>query len=224
VVLDALLLAEQARQFELMRAGCGQVALSATALRASALVAIPAAVVATAWHCRHPGSSGALPWWLAAMTLAAALAGLPLIAAARLQSPARRLTRRPHRAAPRSSRRLVIKAALIAAAAAALSWPSAGRGRSGPGRTMARRCLSRSGRDHRVALHRWWPAGCCARPGCPRRRRLGLARAARSSLIAILPAFALVLVLATISFGGLVRAAITRGEVAASGSSLAPMR
>src|SRR6185312_14664664 len=45
---------------------------------------------------------------------------------------------------------------------------------------------------------------------------IGLARAARSSLIAILPAFALVLVLATISFGGLVRAAITRGEVAAS--------
>jgi len=45
---------------------------------------------------------------------------------------------------------------------------------------------------------------------------IGLARAARSSPIAILPAFALVLVLATISFGGLVRAAITRGEVAAS--------
>ena len=45
---------------------------------------------------------------------------------------------------------------------------------------------------------------------------LGFARAARTTMISVLPAFALVLVLAVISFGGMVRAAVTRGEVAAS--------
>jgi putative ABC transport system permease protein len=45
---------------------------------------------------------------------------------------------------------------------------------------------------------------------------LGFARAARTSMISALPAFALVLVLAVISFGGMVRSAVSRGEVAAS--------
>jgi putative ABC transport system permease protein len=124
VVLGALLLAEQRRgEFELMRArGAARWQLSATALRASALVAIPAAAAATAVAIAvTPGAAGALPWWLAAMTLAAALAGLPLIAAARLRSPARRREPGGRTAQRRAAvRRLVIEAALIAAAAGGL--------------------------------------------------------------------------------------------------------
>jgi len=225
VVLGALLLAEQRRgEFEMMRArGAARWQLSATALRASALVAIPAAVVATAVATVvTPGAAGALPWWLTGLTLAAALAGMPLIVAIRLRSPARRREpggrTAPHRAAVR---RLVIEAALIAAAASGLVVARQ-QGVAGAGQdvlTIAAPVL--------VAI----PAGIVALRCYPLVARwllraagvsrgavafIGLARAARSSLIAIMPVFALVLVLATISFGGLVRAAITRGEVAAS--------
>lgn len=224
VVLGALLLAEQRRgEFELMRArGAARRQLSATALRASALVAIPAAVVAMAVAIVvTPGTAGALPWWLAALTLAAALAGLPLIVAIRLRSPARRES--GGRTAQRRAavRRLVIEAALIAAAAAGLVIARL-QGVAGPGQDVLT-----SAAPVLVAI----PAGIVALRCYPLVARwllraagvtrgavayIGLARAARSSQIAILPAFALVLVLATISFGGLVRGAITRGEVAAS--------
>ncbi|HTZ22530.1 MAG TPA: hypothetical protein VMC83_00915 [Streptosporangiaceae bacterium] len=224
VVLGALLLAEQRRgEFELMRArGAAWRQLSATALRASALVAIPAAVVATAVAMVvTPGAAGALPWWLAALTLAAALGALPLIVATRLLSPARR--RHGGRAAQRRAavRRLVIEAALVSAAAGGLVVARL-QGVAGPGQDVLT-----SAAPVLVAI----PAGIVALRCYPLVARwllraagvargavayIGLARAARSPLIAILPAFALVLVLATISFGGLVQAAITRGEVAAS--------
>ena len=225
MVLGALLLAEQRRsEFELMGArGAARWQLSATALRASALVAIPAAVVATAVAIAvTPGAAGALPWWLAAMTLAAALAGLPLIAATRLRSPARRREPGGRTAQRRAAvRRLVIEAALIAAAAGGLVVARQ-QGVAGAGQDVLT-----SAAPVLVAI----PAGIIALRCYPLVARwllraagvsrgavayIGLARAARSSLVAILPAFALVLVLATISFGGLVRAAITRGEVAAS--------
>ena len=45
---------------------------------------------------------------------------------------------------------------------------------------------------------------------------LGLARAARTALTPALPAFALVLALSVAAFGGMVRDAVTNGEVAAS--------
>jgi putative ABC transport system permease protein len=45
---------------------------------------------------------------------------------------------------------------------------------------------------------------------------VGLARAARTSVSALLPAFALVLTLAVVAFGGMINAAVYRGQVAAS--------
>jgi putative ABC transport system permease protein len=225
VMLGALLLAEQRRgEFELMCArGAARWQLSATALRASALVAIPAAVVATAVAIVvTPGAAGALPWWLAALTLAAALAGLPLIVATQLRSPARRREPGGRTAQRRAAvRRLVIEAALIAAAAGGLVVARE-QGVAGAGQDVLT-----SAAPVLVAI----PAGIVALRCYPLVARwllraagvsrgavayIGLARAARSSLIAIMPVFALVLVLATISFGGLVRAAIIRGEVAAS--------
>jgi putative ABC transport system permease protein len=225
VVLGALLLAEQRRgEFELMRArGAATRQLSATALRASALVAIPAAVVATAVAIAvTPGAAGALPWWLAALTLAAALAGLPVIVAIRLRSPARRREPGGRTARRRAAVwRLVIEAALIAAAAGGLVVARQ-QGVAGAGQdvlTSAAPLLVAIAAGI-VALRcyplvaRWLLRAAGVSRGAV--AYIGLARAARSSLIAIMPVFALVLALATISFGGLVRAAITRGEVAAS--------
>jgi putative ABC transport system permease protein len=225
VVLGALLLAEQRRgEFELMRArGAASWQLSATALRASALVAIPAAAAATAAAIAvTPGGAGALPWWLAALTLAVALAAVPLIVATRLRPPARRRESGGPTAQRRApAGRLVIEAALIAAAAGGLVVARQ-QGVAGAGQDVLT-----SAAPVLVAI----PAGIVALRCYPLVARwllrvagmargavayIGLARAARSSLLAILPAFALVLVLTTISFGGMVRAAITRGEVGAS--------
>jgi putative ABC transport system permease protein len=225
VVLGALLLAERrCGEFELMRArGAAWWQLSATALRSSALVAIPAAAVATAVAMAlTPGAAGVLPWWLAALTLAAALAALPLIIATRLRSPARRPESRGRAGRRRAAlRRLVIEAALVAASAGGLVVARQ------QGVAAAGQDVLTSAAPVLVAI----PAGIVALRCCPLVARgllcaagvtrgavayIGLARAARSPLIAVLPAFALVLVLATISFGGLVRAAISRGEVAAS--------
>jgi putative ABC transport system permease protein len=225
VVLGALLLAEQRRgEFELMYArGAARRQLFALTLRASALVAIPVAVVAAAVAIVvTPGAAGALPWWLAALTLAAALTGPPLIVATRPRSPARRRDPGGHTAQRRAAVwRLVIEAALIAAAAGGLVVARL-QGMAGAGQDVlisaapvlaaipagiaALRCYP--------LVARWLLRAAGVARGAA--AYIGLARAARSSLIAILPVFALVLVLATISFGGLVRAAITRGEVAAS--------
>jgi putative ABC transport system permease protein len=226
VVLGALLVAEQRRgEFELMRArGAAARHLSATALRASALVAVPAAVLATAVAIAvTPGAGGgALPWWLAALTLAAALAGLPLIVSTRLCSQVRWREPGGHTAQRRAAvRRLVIEATLLSAAAGGLVVARQ------QGVAGASHDVLTSAAPVLVAI----PAGIAALRCYPLVARwllraagmsrgatvyIGLARAARSSMIAIMPVFALVLVLATISFGGLVRAAITRGEVAAS--------
>jgi putative ABC transport system permease protein len=213
---------QRRREFELLRArGAARWQLSAAALRGSALIAIPAAIVATAAAIVvTPGAAGALPWWMAALTLAAALAALPLIVATRPQWRAR-LRETGGRTAQRRAavRRLVIEAALIAASASGLVVA----GQLG----VAGQDVLTSAAPVLVAI----PAGIIALRCYPLVARwllstagmargavayIGLARAARSSLIAILPAFAVVLVLATISFGGLVRTAITRGEVAAS--------
>ena len=53
---------------------------------------------------------------------------------------------------------------------------------------------------------------------------LGLARAARVSATALLPAFAMVLALSLVSFAGMVRGAVVRGEVTQSWQQSAPRR
>lgn len=223
VLLGALMLAEQRRsEFALLRArGASRRQLAGLALRAGALVAVPATVVATvAATLLTRGAGGSLGWWLAGLTLAAALASLPLLTVLRLPSAGRargaggRTARRQA-----AARRLVIEAALVAGAAGGLVVARQ-QGVSGPDPlTSAAPVL--------VAI----PAGVLAVRLYPVLARgllraagrrggavayLGFARAARTSMISVLPAFALVLVLAVISFGGMVRAAVNRGETAVS--------
>jgi putative ABC transport system permease protein len=223
VLLGALLLAEQRRgEFALLRArGAARAQLAGLALRAAALVAVPAAVVAAAVGVALThGAGGPLGWWLGGLTLAAALISLPLLTVARLPRTRRSRTTSARTLRRRSAaRRLVIEAALVAGAVGGLIVARQ-QGISGPDPlTSAAPVL--------VAI----PAGVLAVRLYPVLARgllraaglrngavayLGFARAARTSMITALPAFALVLVLAVISFGGMVRAAVNRGEVAAS--------
>ena len=223
VLLGALLLAEQRRgEFALLRArGAARRQLAGLALRAAALVAVPAAVVAAAVAVLLTrGASGAQGWWLGGLTLAAALVSLPVLTVAGQPG-----TRRSRAASARTlrrrsaARRLVLEGALVAGAAGGLVVARQ-QGVSGPD-------LLTSAAPVLVAI----PAGVLAVRLYPVLAQgllraaglrngavayLGFARAARTSMISALPAFALVLVLAVISFGGMVRAAVTRGEVAAS--------
>jgi putative ABC transport system permease protein len=227
VLLGTLMLAQRRRgDFALLHArGAARWQLAVLALRSAALAAVPAAVAGTAAAVAvTPGAASSLAWLLAALTLAAALAGLPLFTAGSQRSPARAGQRPPDRRTLRrraAVRRLVVEVTLIAVAAGGLVVARR-QGVSGlsadlltsaapvlvaiPAAIVAMRCYP--------LLARWLLRAAGQRRGVI--VYVGLARAARVSLTSILPAFALVLALVVVSFGGLVRAAITRGEVAAS--------
>jgi putative ABC transport system permease protein len=229
VLLGSFMLAQQRRgEFDVLRArGASRWQLAVLALRAAALAAIPAALAgAAAAVAVTPGAATTLAWWLGGLTLAVALAGLPLLTVAGQRSGARARPRdrdRDRRTVRRRAavRRLVIEAALVALAAGGLivarrqGVPGAGQDlltsttpvlAAIPAAIVAMRCYP--------LLARWLLRAAGLRRGVV--AYVGLARAARSTLAAMLPAFALILVLAVIAFGTMVRGAITRGEVAAS--------
>lgn len=228
VLLGARLLAEHRDgEFALMRArGAALRQLAALALRAGAVVVLPAAVSATAIALAvTPGTADPLAWWLAGLTAVVALAGPPLIAVRRHAAAGRRAGPGSPDPAPRrrgGARRLVAEAALICAAVGGLALlrlqglPAAGTNDlylsaapalvAIPAAVLVVRCYPVVLRALlRLAVARHGVTGY-----------VGLARSARTSLTAVLPAFALVLALAVIAFGGMVRDAVLRGEVAAS--------
>jgi putative ABC transport system permease protein len=227
VLLGALLLAEQRRgEFELLRArGAARRQLAGLALRAAALVAVPAAVVAAAAAVALTrGADGSLAWWLGGLTLAAGLVSLPLLTVVRLPR-ARRSRAAGARTIRRRSaaRRLVIEGALVAGAAGGLVVARQ-QGVAGPDplTSAAPVLVAIPAGVLAVRLYPVLARGLLRAAGLRRGAvaYLGFARAARTTMISVLPAFALVLVLAVISFGGMVRAAVTRGEVAASWQQL----
>lgn len=225
VLLGAVLLAEQRRgEFALLRArGAARRQLAGLALRAAALVAVPAAVAAAAVATAltsGAGAGGSLAWWLGGLTLAAALISLPLLTVVALPR-----ARRSREASARTlrvrsaARRLVIEAALIAGAAGGLIVARQ-QGVSGPDplTSAAPVLVAIPAGVLAVRLYPLLARGLLRAAGLRRGAvaYLGFARAARTTMTSVLPAFALVLVLAVISFGGMLRAAVTRGEVNAS--------
>jgi len=223
VLLGAVLLAEQRRgEFALLRArGAARRQLAGLALRAAALVAVPAAVAAAAVATiATGGAGGSLDWWLGGLTLAAALISLPVLTVVALPR-----TRRSREASARTlrlraaARRLVVEAALVAGAAGGLVVARQ-QGVSGPDplTSAAPVLVAIPAGVLAVRLYPLLARGLLRAAGLRRGAvaYLGFARAARTTMISVLPAFALVLVLAVISFGGMVRAAVTRGEVDAS--------
>jgi putative ABC transport system permease protein len=225
VLLGAAILAERRRaEFAVMQArGASRWQLARYALRPGAAVTVLAAAAGSALAVAlSPGYGTPLSWWLAGLTVAAALGGLPLITVrahrvARLPSgPAR------PKAGLRAARRLVAELAVIAATVGGLfvlrqqGPPGAGGGSAYVSLAPVLVALLAV-----ILVMRGYPVALRAlvrlsriRPGAT--ALVGFARAAQGVQGAALPVFALVLALAVVALGTMIHGAVLRGEVAAS--------
>jgi putative ABC transport system permease protein len=194
--------------------------------RDAALVCVPAAVAAAALailavpgagSAQGAGSAGG--WWPPIAVLAAAVLGPALIAAWQHRLPRRRTAVRRRQ---RARTRLVIEAALVAASVAGIVAFRDQGAQAGSGVN-----LFTSAAPVLVAIPavivvlRLYPLvlrGLLRASARTSRAPafLGLARASRTALTPALPAFALVLALTVAAFAGMVRDAVTNGEVTAS--------
>jgi putative ABC transport system permease protein len=209
-------------------ASLGQVA-AATA-RGASIAAIPAAAFAVvAAVLAVPGQAPPGGWWPALITLAVSI-GAPAAFAAR-QHRLGDLSRRGHGATVRAQRgrrrrragtRLVIEATACAAAIAGIvvlreQGPPTGGGidlyTSAAPVLVAIPVVIVVLRGYPLVLHLLLKGSARGRGAAS---FIGLARAARVARAASLPAFALVLAVTVAAFSGMVRDAVTRGEVNAS--------
>ena len=226
LLLGGRLLAERrAGEFRLMRArGASSRQLAALGLRAGVVVVVPAAVAGTLIGVLlTPAGSEPSAWWLAALTAFAALVSVPLFAVRQVPATGiadERSDRLPTRRT--RARRAVADLTLALAAAggiAVLRQEVAARSSGSDWYTSAAPVLVAI--PVAIAAVRLYPVAVRWLVRLTGRRQgvttfVGLARAARTSLAAVLPVFALVLVLAVIAFGATLRAAVVRGDVAES--------
>lgn len=228
VLLTAWLMAEQRREeFAMLRArGASRRNLGVAALTASAIAAVPAAVVGAALAVLlTPGGGAQLAWWLGVLTVLTALAG-PAIITIRVHrsytAATSGLTGRPDRPVSRMQaiRRLVAESALTLLCIGALIVLRR-QTASSQSDLVASAAPALAAVPVAIIMLRLYPAALRPMLRVAARRGgvvsfLGLARAARVAATAVLPAFAMVLALSLVSFAGMVRAAIVRGEVAQS--------
>jgi len=226
VLLGARLVAQRrAAEFTLMRArGAALYQLAWLVLRASVVIAAAAGAVAAVLAIGLiPGDGDAVSWWLAGLTIAVTLAGPVLISVIpqRVAAPA---TSRPGRRAggrKPAARRIVIETALVAVAIGGLVVlrnEGLSSGNSGlytsaapvlvaiPVAVVVLRCYPPLVRE--LARIAGLSRGVVA--------FVGLARATRTPPGAVLPSFALVLVLAMVAFPDMISTSVTRSQVAAS--------
>jgi len=227
VLLVGWLLAEQRRpEFAVLRArGAARRQLALLVLAVGAVTALPGAAVGAAIAVAlTPSSPDPLAWWLAGLEAVAALAGPVAVtvrthrgyaAVVRPDAPPARLS---------AVRRLVVEAGLVLAAAGGLVvLRDQGGGASGDVYASAAPILLAVGVA--VVVLRVYPlvvrgvlrlTGQRAGPSA----FLGLVRAARVPVGAALPAFAMVLALAVVSFAGMVRGSVLTGDETASWQQL----
>ena len=226
VLLGARLVAQRrAAEFTLMRArGAALHQLAWLVLRTSMVIAAAAGALAAVLAIGlTPGDGDAVAWWLAGLTIAVALAGPVLISVVpqRVAAPVTGRPSRPVGGRRPAARRIVVEAALVAAAIGGLvvlrnQGPSSGN--SGlytssapvlvaiPVAVVLLRCYPLLARE--LARLAGMSRGVVA--------FVGLARATRTPPGAVLPAFALVLVLAMVAFPDMINTSVTRSQVAAS--------
>jgi putative ABC transport system permease protein len=226
VLLGARLVAQRrAAEFTLMRArGAALYQLGWLVLRASVVIAAVAGAAAAVLAIRLiPGDGDAVGWWLAGITIAVTLAG-PVLISVVPQRVAAPVAERPGRRVGgrnRAVRRIVIETALVAAAAGGLvvlrnqglSPGSSGLYTSAAPVLIAilvavvvLRCYSPLARQ--LARIAGRSRGVVA--------FVGLTRATRTPPGAVLPSFALVLVLAMVAFPDMISTSVTQAQVAAS--------
>ena len=230
VLLGARLVAEHREtEFTMMRArGASLRQVGAVALAGGAVAVLPAAAIAVgAAVLVTPGPASQLAWWLAALIIAAALAGPPVLAMWRHRtgrgaaSPKAGIAAATRRRAA-VARRWVFDIALVCAAAGGLVLLRQ-QGLPPPGSVD----LFTSAAPVLVAI----PVALLVMRGYPvvlrrlarlagRRRGVvmvvGLARGGTAAQAAVLPTFALVLAFAVIAFAAMARGAVQRADVVAS--------
>jgi putative ABC transport system permease protein len=225
VLLVAWLMAEKRREeFAVLRArGASRRQLAGIAFAGSAVAALPgAAAGAVVAVALTPGMQPALSWWLAVLTVLVALAGPVLItvrmhrgyaAESRPDQPVGRIS---------SLRRLVAEAALaLGSVGGLIALRHQGAAAPHGGDLYASAAPILAAIPVAIVMLRLYPLLVLPLLRLAARRTgvtafLGLARAARVSATAVLPAFAMVLALSLVSFAGMVRGAVVRGEVAQS--------
>ena len=194
-------------------------------LRRSALAAGPAIVAGTVAGLAATPGGGSPHIWLIAAVAVTALGAPPLITMWRHRGsrPVASGEQRDDLVIPRHSRRrLVIEATVliaIAGAVAALRVRGASSTSSGDPYVSSAPVLVAVAAGLIAARIYPVPLRMLLRVTSPRRAPvgfLGIARAARSRSAALLPGLALVVALAVIALGGTLRAAVDRGQVAAS--------
>ncbi len=222
VLLGGWLLAEQRRQdFAVLRArGAARRQLATLVLAVSAVTAVPGAAVGAAVAVAlTPSAPVTLSWWLAGLVVLAALAGPVAVTVQTHRGYAAVVRPDALPARVPAARRLVIEAGVVATAAGGLVVLRDQGSTRGDVYASAAPVLLAIGVA--VVVLRVYPllvravlrlTGQRAGPAA----FLGLVRAARVSGSALLPAFAMVLVLALVSFAGMVRGAVQQGEAAAS--------
>ena len=209
--------------------GASERQLAAAVVRGAAVACVPAAALAVLLAVMLvPGAGPTIAvgpaggWLPPAVTLLVAVCAPAAIAAWQHRLPRRRGGRRGDRRGRRIRTRLVAEATAVAAAVAGIivfrqqgTQPGSGVNlyTSAAPVLIAIPAVIVVLRVYPVVL-RGLLRGSARGSGAT--AFLGLARAARTALTPALPAFALVLVLSVAAFAGMVRDAVTRGEVAAS--------
>ena len=215
----------RAAELEILRSrGASLRQLAALTLRGSGLACVPGVLAGGGLAVLlTPGPAAGLAWWLGGLTALAAVLGLPAIAAWRYRKPAP--ARNPGvraRRAPRFQRRTVAEVTVCAAAIGGLVvLHDQGAPPPGTVNLYVAAAPALVAIPAVVAVGRLYPLIIrgllrfyASRAGAS--GYLALTRAARASLASAAPAFALVLALTVASFAGMVRDAVSRGEVAAS--------
>jgi putative ABC transport system permease protein len=211
-------------EFAIMGArGATRPQLGWLALRGGLLTVVPAAVVAIGLAIAvTPGDGSTLAWSLAIATGLTALLWPAALAAGR--DPVARRGRRGSGQARRvaSLRRLVAELALTGVAVAGLiATRDQGLSPAGSVNGLASAAPVLAAIPAAIIMVRLCPVGLLWLQRLSGRGRgvialVGLARGQQRADSALLPVFALVLALAVVTFGGTVRAAVSRGEQAAS--------
>ncbi len=180
----------------------------------AALAAVVLGVLVT------PGQDEPLAWWLAAITCAVALAGVPWLALRHARLVAERADSPPPRRV--RVRRVVFDvAAVLVALGGLLILRLQGQPAGGATDWFTSAAPVLVAIPMAIIVVRAYPAVLRWLVALAGRRQgvtafIGLARAARASASAILPAFALVLALGVIAFGAMLRTAVVTGDVAQS--------
>ena len=224
VLLAAWLVAEKRREeFAALRArGASRRQLGIFALGATAISALPGAAAGIAAGLLLTPSSGTpLAWWLAGLIVVAALAG-PTLITVRMHRGYLALTR-PDRPLSRLAwvRQLVAETTAVLAAVGGLLVLRHQQTGTASGDLYASLAPVLVAIPVAIIVLRCYPLLVRPLLLIASRRSgvtafLGLARAARVSAASVLPAFAMVLALSLVSFAGMVRGAVVRGEVAQS--------